>query len=43
MKILFLQTLVHNIMLKIVDSLNNFPVFEKGKDIRYNIYGKQGK
>lgn len=27
---------------EIVDNLDNFPVFNKGKDIRYNIYGKQG-
>jgi diaminopimelate epimerase len=25
-----------------VESLDNFSVFEKGKDIRYNIYGKKG-
>lgn len=27
---------------EMVDSLNDFPVFTKGKDIRYNIYGKTG-
>ena len=27
---------------EIVADLDNFPVFEKGKDIRHNMYGKQG-
>ncbi|PKH51488.1 diaminopimelate epimerase [Tenacibaculum sp. Bg11-29] len=27
---------------EVVDSLDNYPVFEKGKDIRYNIYGEKG-
>lgn len=27
---------------EIVADLDNFPVFEKGKDIRHNIYGKKG-
>ncbi|KAB1159678.1 diaminopimelate epimerase [Tenacibaculum aiptasiae] len=27
---------------EMVDNLDNFPVFEKGKDIRYNIYGETG-
>jgi len=27
---------------EVVDNLDNYPVFEKGKDIRYNIYGEKG-
>lgn len=27
---------------EMVDSLDNYPVFEKGKHIRYHMYGKQG-
>ncbi|WP_299157441.1 diaminopimelate epimerase [uncultured Tenacibaculum sp.] len=27
---------------EMVDNLDKFPVFEKGKDIRYNVYGKTG-
>jgi len=27
---------------EVVDNLDNFPVFEKGKEIRYNIYGEKG-
>ncbi|WBX74518.1 diaminopimelate epimerase [Tenacibaculum pacificus] len=28
--------------IELVENLDGFPVFEKGKDIRYNVYGAQG-